>query len=352
MFSTKNTSSVVGLDVEAGSVAAIELRGNGSPSVVRTAIGDLPPGAVDDGEVVDAEALSVALRALFSEHKLPKQVRLGVANQRVAVRMMHLPLIEDPDELETAVRFQAQDELPMPLDQAVLDYQVVSKQTNDDGERRMDVVAVGARRDMLEGLTTAIRGAGLKPVGIDLSAFAMIRALAHEGEGGGEPETTLYCHLGDVTNLAVAHGDACLFTRISPFGLESVAGKLAERRELPLDEARRQLVVVGLGGDASAGLDELETTAARDALTDGAAKLVGELRMSLDYYGAQDAVPAVERLVLCGPGSTIPGLADHLEDALAYRVDELRPTALAGLEDHEAARLTVSYGLALEEAVA
>jgi type IV pilus assembly protein PilM len=351
MFSTKKTSSVVGLDVEAGSIAAIELRGNGSPSVVRTAIGDLPPGAVDDGEVIDAEALSVALRAMFSEHKLSKQVRLGIANQRVAVRTMHLPLIEDPDELDTAVRFQAQDELPMPLDQAVLDYQVVSKQQNEDGERRMDVVAVAARRDMLEGLTTALRGAGLKPVGIDLSAFAMIRALAHEGEGG-EPETTLYCHLGDVTNLAVAHGDACLFTRISPFGIESIAGKLAERRELPLDEARRQLVVVGLEGDAAAGLDELGATAARDALTDGAAKLVGELRMSLDYYGAQDAVPAVERLVLCGPGSTIPGLADHLEDALSYRVDELRPTALAGLEDHEAARLTVSYGLALEEALA
>jgi type IV pilus assembly protein PilM len=351
MFSTKKMSSVVGLDVEAGSVAAIELRGNGSPSVSRTAIGDLPPGTVDDGEVIDTEALSSALRSLFSEHKLSKNVRLGVANQRVAVRTMHLPLIEDPEELDTAVRFKAQDELPMPLGDAVLDYQVVSKQQNDDGERRMDVVAVAARRDMLEALTTALRGAGLKPVGIDLSAFAMIRALSTESDRGA-PETTLYCHLGDVTNLAVAHGEACLFTRISPFGLESIASKLAERRELPLDEARRQLVVVGLEGDSDAGTDELEAAAARDALTDGAGKLVGELRMSLDYYGAQEGVPTVERLVLCGPGSTIPGLSDHLEDALGYRVDELRPTALAGLEDHEAARLTVSYGLAMEEPAA
>ena len=76
-------------------------------------------------------------------------MRLGVANQRVAVRTMHLPLIEDPEELDTAVRFQAQDELPMPLDEAVLDYQVVSREKDEEGHRQMDVVVVAARRDML-----------------------------------------------------------------------------------------------------------------------------------------------------------------------------------------------------------
>ena len=98
--------------------------------------------------------------------------------------------------------------------------------------------------------------------------------------------------------------------------------------------------------------EDPDVAATRTVLHDGVGKLVGELRMSLDYYGAQEGVPAVDRIVLCGPGSTIPGLADQLEDALGYRVDELRPAALAGLEDHEAARLTVSYGLALEEATA
>ncbi len=313
-------------------------------------------------------------------------------------------------QLDTAIRFQAQDELPMPLEEAVLDYQVVAKHQDDDGERTMDVIAVAARRDMVDSLAEALRGAGLTAVGIDLSAFAMIRALSNEGETSGEPETTLYCHLGDVTNLAVARGDTCLFTRVSPFGLEAIAARLAERREIPLDEARRQLVIVGFEDpeeDEADSEPEAETelevepepkaeepesetaavlpldvriamesaeaeteaesesesesvsedgdsnaSAARAALHDGVGKLVGELRMSLDYYGAQEGVPAVDRLVLCGPGSTIPGLADQLEDALGYRVDELRPAALAGLEDHEAARLTVSYGLALEEATA
>lgn len=345
MFSTKS-NAVVGLEIEAGSIAATEVLVNGSVEVTKTAIGDLPPGAFDDGEVVDQEALSSSLRSLFAEHKLSKAVRLGVANQRVSVRTMRLPLIEDPDEIDTAVRFQAQDELPMPLDDAVLDFRVVNRERDEEGSRKMDVLTVAARRDMLTALTAAVRGAGLNPVGIDLSAFALIRALHREAAGQADA-TTLYCHLGDVTNLAVARGGLCLFSRVSPFGIESVAHSLAERRQLPLDEARRQLIVVGLDGPVE--VDGADLSAAREILSEGVAKLVAELRLSLEFYAARDGAVAIDRLVLCGPGSTIEGLADEVERALGYRVDEERPAALASLDDHDAARLTVSYGLGFEE---
>ena len=105
---------------------------------------------------------------------------MDVASQRVAVRTLRLPLIEDHGELETAIRFQAQDHIPMPLEQAVLDWQVVGQATGANGERQIDVVAVAARRDTLSGLMKALTRAGLRPVGVDLSAFGMIRALARE----------------------------------------------------------------------------------------------------------------------------------------------------------------------------
>ena len=155
------------------------------------------------------------------------------------VRTLRMPLIEDEKELDTAVRFQAQDHIPMPLDQAVLDHQVVAKESSEGGERHMDVVAVAARRDMVSGLIAALRKAGLKPAAIDLSAFGMIRALT-----AGQPEpvegevvpTILYCHLGDVTNLAVARGPVCLFTRIAPYGMENMADP--RRRERAHGERR------------------------------------------------------------------------------------------------------------------
>lgn len=366
MLSTSKQKSIVGLDLEAGSVAAAEIGASESRRVSQIAIAPLSGGLIKEGEVLDPDALGAALRSLFAEHDLSKSVRLGVANQRVAVRTFRLPLIEDPEELATAVRFQAQDHLPMPLDQAVLDHRVVSRFTNEDGTRGMEVVAVAARRDMLRTLLAAVRAAGLRPVGIDLSAFALIRALAAEAgdsapepvePGNGEGTTqahvpaVLYCNLGDVTNLAVARGSTCLFTRISPFGVEAIAQKLAERRTLALEHARQWLVHVGLEQPAFEIEGDAEiVSATREALEEGASKLADELRLSLDYYGAQEGAPAVERIVVAGPGSMIPGLTSRLEVAgIGQPFSVARPSALAQLDDSVAARLTVSYGLALEE---
>lgn len=255
----------------------------------------------------------------------------------------------------------------MPLDQAVLDWQVVGNLQGENGERQIEVVAVAARRDMLDGAMEAMRRAGLRPVGIDHSAFGMIRALATSADPVPAPaddqtaEMTppgmpgpvaarMYCSLGDVTNLAVARGRTCLFTRIAPFGVEGIAQRLAERRELSLDHARQWLAHVGLEADAEEIDGDAETIkVAREALTEGATRLADELRRSLEFYGAQEGAVAVEGIVACGAGSTIPGLAAELERELGQRVEVGRPAALAGLDGGSAARLTLSYGLALEE---
>ena len=388
MLTTKRQSSIVGIDVEAGSVAATEVRTNGSAELIGHAIAPLDPGVVRDGEIVDAEALGRTLKELFSEHKLSRDVRLGIASQRVVVRTLRLPPIENDEELENAIRFQAQDQIPMPLEQAVLDWEVVNRRNGEDpsGVPGIDVVAVAARRDMVATAMEAMREASLRPVAIDLSAFGMIRALAGTQAASpqlepevGAPELSyeermaqqpavetapladpaltgapaparLFCHLGDVVNLAVAQGRSCLFTRISLHGIEGIAQRLAERQQLTLEHARQWLLHVGLASpveqiDGDAGT----VAAARDALGEGVGKLVEELRVSLEFYGAQEGATPIEDVVACGPGSAIPGLVERLQHELGYPFAVGRPPALGHLDDAAAARLTLSYGLALEE---
>jgi type IV pilus assembly protein PilM len=386
MLSLSKSKSVVGLDVETGSIAATELSMNGHASVSRYGLMPLDPGIFREGEVADPDALAACLKELFSREKLSKTVRLGIANQRVAVRTLRLPRIENDAELETAIRFQAQDHIPMPMEQAVLDWQVVHSPLDAADNAQMSVVVVAARRDMLDGVMGAMRQAGLRPEGIDHSAFGMIRALTGEPtvpvgaaayvdapsdgatetqplpeadaapadaattEVSGMPVTArLFCNLGDVTNLAVARASTCLFTRIASFGIEGMAQSLAERRQLTLEHARQWLAHVGLETppEQIEGEAELVSTT-RTVLTDGAAKLADELRRSLDYYGAQEDAVAIDGVVVCGPGTTIPGLVAHLERDLGYPFKTARPQALAGLDDAAAARLTLSYGLALE----
>jgi type IV pilus assembly protein PilM len=354
MFSTsKKPQSIVGLDIETGSIAATEVKANGSGTVSRTAIVPLDPGVVNEGEVLDAEALSRALRSLFSQHKLGKAVRLGIANQRVVVRTMQLPLIEDEDEIDTAVRFRAQDQIPMPLDQAVLDHRVVSRGTGPEGEKQMEVIAVAARRDMVVSLLAALRKAGLQPLGIDLSAFGMIRALdvtpppPVEGEEGQVETTSLFCYLGDITNLAVARGGQCLFTRVAPFGMENIAQRVAEREERSLEDARDAVLDVGLEESIDSFEGDEDAAKTREAIEEGASKLVDELRLSLDFYSAQEGAAPIEHVVLCGPGSSVPGLPERIQVGLGLGIEVMTPAALQGLDDEDAARLTVSYGLAI-----
>lgn len=349
-------SAVVGLELEAGSAAAAEVHSNGSAQLTAAATAPLPPEAFRDGEVVDTEAVAETLRALFAEHKLAKQVRLGIANQRVVVRTLRLPMIDDLNELASAVRFAAQEQIAMPLDQAVIDHRVVGGVGSVDGAApQIDVIVVAARRDMIAHSLKPVRDAGLEPVGVDLSAFGMIRALGDvraATEVEGEPTAqgaVLYCNFADVTNLAVAKGRSCLFTRVSPVGLEDVTASLAGTTGLPPEHARMWLEHVGL----ERPLAEIEgdpdaATKSRAALENGASALLDELRLSLDFYGAQEGAVSVQRIVICGPGSEIPGLAEHMEPVLGLPIEIGRPEALAGFDPTTAARLTLPFGLALE----
>lgn len=354
----KKTTAIVGLEIEAGSLAAAEVTVNGTTQVAAAGIETLSPGAFREGEVTDPDALSAALKSLFSSHKLSKRVRLGIGNQGVVVRTVRLPAIEDPKELDAAVRFQAQEQMPMPLDQAVLEHQVVGGVPAEEGAPpQIDVVLVAARREMIASFLQPLRRAGLEPVGVDLSAFGMIRALADAVSKPPDPADAaqrpgaaiLYCSVGDVTNLAVARGRSCLFTRASHAGFGPVTERLASNRGLSAEHAGKWLAHVGL----DTPLEEIEgdpaiVSAARDALESGISAVIDELRLSLDYYGAQAAAVPIEQVVLCGPGSTVPGLSPRMEAGLGLPIVPIRPPALGDFDESAAARLTLPYGLALE----
>ncbi|HEX6229433.1 MAG TPA: type IV pilus assembly protein PilM [Solirubrobacterales bacterium] len=369
LTSKKKTGDVVGLHIEAGSVAAAQVRSNGSVEVVGAAIGPVAPGAFNEGEVADNELLADALKELFAKNKLSKQVRLGIGNQRVVVRSLRLPVIEDPKEMEAAVRFQAQEHVPMPLEEAVLEHQVVGGTPGgEESSPQVDVVVVAARRDMVSAVLDPLRKAGLEPVGVDLSAFGMIRALSGvdpeagavsvpaEGGEATDPATVqpggaiLYCNIGDAMNLAVAKGRGCLFTRVAATGLEGITGRLAAASGLTTEHATQWLMHVGLDrpleqveGDSQVVSD------ARRTLEEGVHGLVDELRLSLDYYGAQEGAVPVGRIVLSGPGSAIPGLPERMQTGLTVPISVARPPALSAYDQGAAARLTVPYGLALED---
>lgn len=345
--------AVVGLDIEPGYVTAVEAQPDGL-AVERAASAPLAPGVVRDGEIADVEALADVLRGFFREHGFGRRVRLGVANQRIVVRTVDLPPLEDRKELAAAVSFHAQEHIPMPLDQAVLDFQSLGVVDTPDGPRTR-VVLVAARRDMIERLLAAARQAGLRPTGIDLSAFAMVRALQDAEQPAEGGQATLYVCVGGMTNLALADGPRCVFTRVVAGGTETMAQELAERRGLTLEHAHQWLVHVGLVTPVDdVDGDPAIVSEARSVLGEGVRRIGDEIRNSLDYYRMQEGAIAVGDAVLTGPAAAIDGFADGLghQVSLPVRlgvVSEGRPGALGGID---AGRLAVAAGLTVEERAA
>ncbi len=338
----KRTPYLVGLELEPSAVHVASVTTAGGLTVKHAASAPLPAGVVRDGEVVDVEALSGVLQTLFAEHKtLDKRVRIGVANQKIVVRIIELPVIEDAKELAAAVQFTAADELPMPLDGAVLDWQPLEVVETPSGPRQR-VLLVAARRDMIDKVLAAARGAGLRPEGIDLAAFGMIRAFA----GAAAPdEDVLYLAVGGLTNLAVARGTTCTFTRVVGGGLEAMAVDLAERRALPLDQARTLLTEIGLDEDRVVHADEDLVRDARILLSDGIRRIAGEVRNTIDFHLAS-APGGITRCVLTGPAVAVPGFAEALSADLNLPVER---GVVAGADLEQPGRVAVAAGLALTE---
>jgi type IV pilus assembly protein PilM len=397
----RSAENLIGLDIQPGFVAAVQARVNGKIVAEHAASLALPADCVRDGEVMDEDALSETLRELFAQSGLSKRVRVGVANQRTVLRTLELPPVTDQKELAAAVNFQAQDQVPMPLSNAVMDFHPLGIVETPAGPRQR-VVLVAAQRDMIERLLAAVRRAGLSAEGVDLSAFALIRSLYR-----ADPEQTgrvLYLNVDGLTNLAIAEGTTCRFTRVVGSGLEGMAGELAERRSIALAEARALLAAVDLSAPAPStsapaapAQDDDEVTvptspsaaeepmrpeeadeseramsyeelaavesvpsaqaAQSDAdvwtvLENGIRDISGEVRNSLDFHRSQEGGGEVSHVVMSGSAQDIPGFAEALQSSLGVEV-RCREVGLleAGLGDGVSPhRLAIATGLAAAEA--
>jgi type IV pilus assembly protein PilM len=348
----RSGGTAVALDIGSSRLtAAVVRRGKAGPRLAKVASRPLPPQLVVGGVVADPAELGQQVKRLWREESLPgRRVRLGVANQRVSARTLEMPHITDRAELRAAVEFEAGDHIPIPLHEAVLDY-VVLPRGEVDPEAPDQVMIVAAQRDMVQALSDTVRRAGLRPHGVDLEAFALVRALlpAEAGGGGG---AQVICDVGaEFTNVVIAVGRQAQFTRLVGFAGSELTAAVAERTGLPEEQAEALKVACGLLGDLGEECDMDQVREVRHALALGARPLVEEIRRSLEFYRSQGIARPIERIVLTGGTSGCVGLDRYLQQALGIPVvlgNPLANLASGELDSGLAARSAVAIGLALD----
>jgi type IV pilus assembly protein PilM len=357
--SSKGTEKLVGLRIGSSQLAAALVHNNGSAELLQLARSPLDSGVIVGGEVRDSEGLARSLRAFFKEHKLPSEsVRVGISNNRIGVRMLEVPVIDDPVQFENALRFRMQEVLPIPIAEAVVDHVVLDDKPNADGKLR--VLVVFAHKDLVDGYVDACRRAGLKLAGIDLDAFALLRALSEPptADVATEKRTAVVAvAIGhERTIFAVSDGRICDFTRVLEWGGVWLDTALEKALDLSPEQAAETKHSLSLspGAPPPAGLSPVQAEAALSALRHEVQVLGRELLSSLQFYQSRPGSLDIGEILLSGGGAQLDGIEGELSRALGVPVrvgDPLGNVTLGKniVRPAESGSLAIAIGLAIED---
>lgn len=341
----------IGLDIGSSAVRAAQVKQdrNGS-QLERLGQVPLPAGSVRNGEIVQPGVVIEALRTLWKSSKLKgRKVAVGLANQQVVVRRLDLPWMPE-DELRASLPLQVDGLIPIPVDEAVLDFCYLGEHENAEGQRMIRVLVIAALRNMVDEILSVVKQAKLDPVGIDLDAFAALRAMTPP-ELIEETDAELLVDIGStVTDLVVHQSGSPHFVRTILFGGQNVTRALAQVLDVGHEEAEQAKLDMATGELVPDPDDP-----AVEAVQGQTRALIDEIRGSIDYCATQADIPAIRRIVLTGGASSWPGLADEMAEQLGLDITTGSPLhGIAngtGVSDDELAasapRLAVAVGLAL-----
>jgi type IV pilus assembly protein PilM len=341
--------TLIGLDIGSTAVRAAEVVPGDVPVLTRAAQVPLPPGAVENGEVRQPEAVGEALKELWARGRIRgRQVRLGVGNQRVVVREIALPWLPEK-ELRGSLGFQVQEFIPLSVDEAVLDFDPVGE-FEQEGRRMLRLLLVAAQKVMVSEAVAAVQAARLEPIGIDLNPFALVRAVGTvEGINLEAPGDEAVVDVGaHVTNICVHDRGVTRFVRILPSGGRDIT--LAIARGLGVEDDVAERLKRGEDVEGAPPQKDVERVALSRA-----GSFVDEIRSSLEFYTAQVPGAKIGRVLVTGGGSKLRGFLELLQERIPVKVDrgrvfervkselDLPPEAM---EDAEPV-LAVAVGLAI-----
>lgn len=316
---------VVGLDIgsEAVRAAAVEAKGS-LPALRRFGEFPLPAGAVVAGSIVDEEAVGEAMAGLWKRHHLPrKRVVAGIGGPEVAVCRVEIPAPAE-NELAESLPGLVRDRLPMPVEEAVLDYVPLAETVTAEGGPGLALLVVAVPRAMVETLLRITRRTGLEVMSVDLAVFGLVRGAFGAAPAPEAGRSRGLLDIGaTLTQLAVVRDGVTCFVRHLPTGGARFTDSLAAGAGLGREEAEERKRAIGV---VPAGLPAGDEEPARLArlLTREADGLISEVRSAVGEYLTEVGEGSLGSLAVAGNGARLPHLANRLGRGLGIRVEPAR----------------------------
>ncbi|MCK8816848.1 type IV pilus assembly protein PilM [Natroniella sulfidigena] len=322
----------IGLDIGSNLIKIVSAELDGAEIVLNNlAIATTPPDALEEGKIADLDALGAKIEELLANNGFEAtHVVTAISGEELIIRMVEIPAIPK-EELPEAVKWEAQEQLPMSLENVILDYEIINKKEN--GSYELMLVAVD--RDIIDSYLELFERLDLKALAIEIEPLALIRALEHLYPG----QTLAIIDMGaSTTDVSICSQGQLLFTRTISVGGSNITEEVADNHDLELEEAEEYKCNHNLF-EEELGLiiRNLTTTIYR----------------SLDYFQVKFKSYNIEQIVLTGGGSRLIGFAEHLSEEFGIEVNKLELLDSLRVEIENSKELAanqllgVSVGLAL-----
>jgi type IV pilus assembly protein PilM len=323
---------LVGLDVGSSAVKAVELKPAGKGfKVAAFASEPVPPQAIVDGAIVDAVAVADAIKRIFEGRAFKaRDVAASLSGNAVIVKKINVPVMTE-DELDESIHWEAEQYIPFDIQDVNLDYQILDPGgASGQNAATMEVLLVAAKKEKIADYTGVIAQAGRSAVVVDVDAFALQNA--YEANYGVDPgAVVVLLNAGaSAINVNIVIGEQSVFTRDISLGGNAYTDAVQKELGLPFELAEQ--------AKRGVPLDGLTFEDVRPVLRAMTENVLLEIQKTFDFFRTTAGTDRIDRVMLCGGGARVDGLAEALHERFGVPVEMLDPFKAVGFE---AARLGV-----------
>ena len=340
---------MLGLDISSTSVKLLELSRSGTEYRVESySVEPLPENAVIEKNISDVEGVGEAIARLVDRSKMKvKHAAVAVAGSAVITKTIEMPAALTEDETESQLQVEADQDIPYPLDEVALDFEIQG--LSPRSEEQVEVLLAACRRENVEMRQAALELGGLKAKVVDIEAHCMQRAfnLVREqftAEDGDDQIIAIIDIGATMTTLSVLTDSSTPYTREQLFGGKQLTEEIQRRYSLSVEEA-------GLAKKQGGLPDDYET----EVLQPFKEAVVQQVSRSLQFFYSSSAYDDVDHIILAGGTASIEGLADMVAAKLGTPTSMANPFVNMSLSTkvnevsltNDAPALMIACGLAL-----
>lgn len=321
----KQATPIIGVDIGSSTIKVAQFKHEKNTlSLVNFGVVPTPEGAIEEGKIVKGDLISEALSSLLSLHSLVgKRVSASVSGQLVTVRQVTVDEIPR-QSLSDIIKWEIEKHISYPIEEAVFDYQVLSRSHTDDGGVKANCLVAAAPLEIVNGLVGVIRKTQLEPVFIEVEPFAELRLVDYVSykRPDLDAKTIVMVNIGSmITSINVSDQSMIRLTRMIPFGGARISRAIGASMGLNTERAeelKQEAVNVNPEANLEAGSEAERATAAALPIID---ELVLEIRRSLNYYTTRFESDRPLHLILSGGTANLKGIVDYIELSTGFTVE-------------------------------